>query len=112
MSFGFSVGDFLTAGELIFKALREASGSAHQYRRVDLEVNSPKPALIEVDKLVPPPELEATVAAIKATARSCQLPLRELRVRKVMREVLVLDKLLELLKMLSERLGGLQRTKL
>ena len=49
----------------------------HQYRRVDLELNSLKLALIEVDKFVPPPELEATAAAIKATALSCKLPLRE-----------------------------------
>jgi hypothetical protein len=80
MSFGFSLGDFLTAGELIFKVscmLREAGGSAHQYKRVDLDLNSLKLALIEVDKLVPPPELEATAAAIKATALSCKLPLRE-----------------------------------
>lgn len=80
MSFGFSVGDFLAAGELIFKvscALHEAGGSAQQYRQVDLQLNSLKFALNEVDKLDPPQDLEATGNSIKAAALSCQLPLKQ-----------------------------------
>ena len=80
MSFGFSVGDFLTAASLIkqtISALREAGGSNCQYRRLTLELYALGRTLQEVDHLEPVHDLEATVEAIKATALSCQLPLRE-----------------------------------
>ena len=80
MSFGFSLGDFLAASNLISQvvcALREAGGSSFQYQRLRLELDALGLALREVDQLVPVEGLEATVEAIKATALSCQLPLRE-----------------------------------
>jgi hypothetical protein len=80
MSFGFSLGDFLAASNLISQvicALREAGGSSFQYQRLRLELDAVGLALREVDQLVPVEGLEATVEAIKATALSCQLPLRE-----------------------------------
>lgn len=80
MSFGFSVGDFLAAAGLIAEvvsALREAGGSSSQYRRLVLELYSLDRSLKEVDRLETVEGLESTVEAIKATALSCQLPLRE-----------------------------------
>jgi hypothetical protein len=80
MSFGFSLGDFLAASNLVSQvicALREAGGSSFQYQRLRLELDALGLALREADQLVPVEGLEATVEAIKATALSCQLPLRE-----------------------------------
>lgn len=80
MFFGFSVGDFLAAVTLIqqtVSALNEAGGSSSQYRRLALELHSLGRSLQEVDRLEPTDGLEAIVEAIKATALSCQVSLRE-----------------------------------
>lgn len=80
MSFGFSVGDFFAAANLInevVSALREAGGSGFQYQRLTLELHSLRLVLAEVDRLMPAEGLESMVEAIKATALSCQLPLRD-----------------------------------
>jgi len=80
MSFGFSVGDFLAAGELIalvVSAFREAGGSAFQFQRLTLGLHSLSYSLEQVDRLEAAEGLQATVEAIKATALSCQLPLHE-----------------------------------
>ncbi|KAF4626011.1 hypothetical protein G7Y89_g12151 [Cudoniella acicularis] len=80
MSFGFSVGDFLAAASLIeqaISALRDAGGSAFQYERVALELHTLNRTLQAVDHLEAEEGLEAIVEAIKATALTCQLPLRE-----------------------------------
>ncbi|KAE8445955.1 hypothetical protein EG329_012734 [Mollisiaceae sp. DMI_Dod_QoI] len=80
MSFGFSIGDFLAAARLISQAvsaIREAGGSSSQYQRLRVELDSLSYTLQEVDQLEPVGGLDATVEAIKATALSCQLPIRE-----------------------------------
>ena len=80
MSFGFSVGDFLTAASLIqqaVSALRDSGGSAFQYRRLDLELYTLSRVLEQVDHLEASEGLGSTVEAIKATALTCQVPLRE-----------------------------------
>lgn len=80
MSFGYSAGDFFTAVTLIVKvglALNDSVGSAQEYRHVRTELNSLRTALEQVANLEPVPGLEETVFAIKATASTCQAPLRE-----------------------------------
>lgn len=78
MSFGFSVGDFITAANLIgevVSALREASGSASQYQHIRNKLNFLNCSLRHVDGLQPVEGMEATLEAIKAAALSCQYPL-------------------------------------
>lgn len=80
MPFGFSIGNFLAAASLISNAicaLRETGGSSSQYQRLDLELYALGRILQEVDHLEPVDGLEVIIDAIKATALSCQLPLRE-----------------------------------
>jgi hypothetical protein len=80
MSFGFSVGDFLAAADLIVKvisAIREARGSASQYQHLAFKLGFLDRALRDVDQLEPVEGLEAMVGAIKVTALGCKLPLRE-----------------------------------
>lgn len=80
MSFGFSVGDFLAAASLIeqaVSALQESGGSGFQYQRLTLQLHALGKTLQEVDRLEYAEGLEPTVEAIKATALTCQLPLKE-----------------------------------
>ncbi|CZR67156.1 uncharacterized protein PAC_17055 [Phialocephala subalpina] len=80
MSFGFSVGDFITAADLIAQvvsALREAGGSASQYQHITNKLGFLDRSLRDVNRLEPAEGLEATLEAIKTTALSCQLPLLE-----------------------------------
>lgn len=80
MSFGFSVGDFITAADLIARvisALREAGGSASQYQHITNKLGFLDRAIRDVNRLEPVEGLEATLEAIKTTALSCQLPLLE-----------------------------------
>jgi hypothetical protein len=74
MSFGFSVGDFITAAELIgqvISALREVGGSASQYQHLTLKLGFLSRALRDVNRLEDAEGLQATVEAIKTTALSC-----------------------------------------
>ena len=80
MSFGFSVGDFIAAANLIARvisSLSEAGGSNVQYQRLSVDLHTLSSTLRQVDRLEAVDGLEATVNAIKAAALSCQLPLRE-----------------------------------
>ncbi|PQE03553.1 kinetoplast-associated kap protein [Rutstroemia sp. NJR-2017a BVV2] len=78
MSFGFSVGDFITAVNLIaqvFSTLCEAGGSASQYQHVASKLGFLDRAIRDVNRLEPVAGLEVTLEAIKTTALSCQVPL-------------------------------------
>lgn len=80
MSFGFSVGDFIAAANLIVQvvsAIREADGSAFQYQHLKLKLEFLSRSLGEVNLLESVDGLQATVEAIKTSALSCQLPLLE-----------------------------------
>ncbi|KAK2748038.1 hypothetical protein FQN55_004587 [Onygenales sp. PD_40] len=90
MSFGFAVGDFITVGKLIAdisSCLNDASGAAHQYQHLVLELENLQRVLREIDKLPPDhddgdgddDEPTPMLNAIKATALSCRLPLDEFR---------------------------------
>ncbi len=76
MSFGFSVGDFLTAGRLIsdiIASLRTASVS--EYRELLLELHGLQRALYEIEHLKCSPGQEAAINGIKVAALMCQYAL-------------------------------------
>ena len=78
MSFGFSVGDFITAAKLIkdtITALRTSSVS--EYRELVLELHGLERALYEIERLKCHPGQEAAVNGIKVAALICQYPLDE-----------------------------------
>ena len=78
MSFGFSVGDFITVGRLvhhIIVSLRASSTSEH--RELILELHGLQRALTEIEHLKCPPSQEAAVNGIKVAALMCQHPLDE-----------------------------------
>ena len=78
MSFGFSVGDFLTAGRLIsdiVTSLRAASIA--EYRELILELHGLQRALHEIEHLKCTSSQEAAVNGIKVAALMCQYPLDE-----------------------------------
>ena len=76
MAFGFSVGDFLTAGRLIsdiVTSLRAASIA--EYRELICELHGLQRALHEIEHLKCTPSQETAVNGIKAAASSCRYPL-------------------------------------
>lgn len=76
MSFGFSVGDFLTVGKLIadiVASLRTASIA--EYRELIYELHGLQRALHEIEYLKTTPNQEAAVNGIKVAALMCQYPL-------------------------------------
>ena len=76
MSFGFSVGDFLTVGKLIadiVTSLRTASIA--EYRELICELHGLQRALHEIEYLKTTPNQEAAVNGIKFAALMCQYPL-------------------------------------
>ena len=78
MSFGFSVGDFLTTGRLIsdiVTSLRAASIA--EYRELILELHGLQRALHEIEHLKCTSSQEAAVNGIKVAALMCQYPLDE-----------------------------------
>lgn len=75
MSFGFSFGDFLAAGNLIKDiaiCLNDAKGSTASYRELMLELEGLQAALNRIEHLQVRPEQEATVNGIKVAALSCR----------------------------------------
>ena len=78
MSFGFSVGDFIAAGNLvkdIISALRESSVS--EYRDLVLELHGLQRALHEIEHLRCQPGQEGATNSIKVASLMCQYPLDE-----------------------------------
>lgn len=78
MSFGFSVGDFLTAASLtceIISALRNDSRAS--YQQLILEIHGLQRALDEIEHLRVPPGQEVAINGIKVAALTCQHPLEE-----------------------------------
>ncbi|KAI1751045.1 hypothetical protein F4782DRAFT_506568 [Xylaria castorea] len=77
MSFGFSVGDFLAAGQLaadIIASLRDVGGSKSDYQAVILELECLQKTLIRLDSLKSDQPCLA-LEAVKYTALSCRRPL-------------------------------------
>ena len=78
MSFGFSVGDFVTATQLmaqICSCLR--SSATLEYQELVVELRDLKRALDEIDHLKCVPEQTAAVTAVKVPALTCRFPLDE-----------------------------------
>lgn len=78
MSFGFSVGDFLTAASLIrdiVSSLRNSSTSSHH--ELVLELHGLQRALHEIEHLQCPLSQQAAVNGVKVAALMCQHPLDE-----------------------------------
>jgi hypothetical protein len=77
MSFGFSIGDFITVATIIadiISSLQEAGGSKFEYQELVRELESLQHALRHLDKLQPS---SSTIVAIQNTALNCQGPLEE-----------------------------------
>ncbi|KAF2101331.1 hypothetical protein NA57DRAFT_34823 [Rhizodiscina lignyota] len=77
MSFGFSVGDFITAGELILKiskTLREAGGARSDFQELVRELGVLRKALQHLDRL-PTSTSSTSLDSIKYAALSCRQPL-------------------------------------
>lgn len=78
MSFGFSVGDFVAATQLIAdicSCLRSSSTSG--YKELVVELHNLKRALDEIEHLNCIPEQIAAVTAVKVAALTCRFPLNE-----------------------------------
>jgi len=75
MSFGFSVGDFITTLELVatvIDALRDSGDASSQNREILRELHSLETALIHVKRLDVADELKAEVIALRQAACQCQ----------------------------------------
>ena len=78
MSFGFIVGDFLTAATLIENLISSLRGSSvAEYRELILELHGLSRALSEIEHLKYGPGQEASINGIKVAALVCQHPLGE-----------------------------------
>lgn len=78
MSFGISVGDFITVGRLIqdiVSSLRASSIS--EYNELILELHGLRRALNEIEHLKCHPSQESAITGIKVAALMCQYPLDE-----------------------------------
>lgn len=78
MSFGFSVGDFITFGRLILHIVSSLRASSiAEYRELIIELHSLQRALHEIEYLECHPSQELAVSGIKVAALVCQYPLEE-----------------------------------
>lgn len=78
MSFGFSVGDFLTAAKLIHDVISCLRNSSNcPYHELVLELYGLQRALHEIEHLKYPPSQQVAVNGIKVAALMCQHPLDE-----------------------------------
>ena len=78
MSFGFSIGDFITTGMLIHDIISSLSSSSiAEYRELILELHGLQRALHGIEHLKSDPSQEAAINGIKVAALMCQHPLDE-----------------------------------
>ncbi|KAF2806515.1 uncharacterized protein BDZ99DRAFT_394265 [Mytilinidion resinicola] len=80
MSFGFSVGDIITVGNLIadiINSLREAGGSKSEYQEVIRELETLDGVLKHIDQLKPSRSPSGSLDSIKYAALSCRQPLEQ-----------------------------------
>jgi hypothetical protein len=92
MSFGFSVGDFISVIQLICDitaTLRDAGGARSEYQELIRELETLKTALEHVDALRPGRERPETLTSVKCAALSCRQPLDDFlkRTRKYARSL-------------------------
>lgn len=78
MSFGFSVGDFITVGRLIQHVISSRRvSSISEYQELILELHSLQRALDLVEHLECTPSMNAELNGVKVAALMCQHPLDE-----------------------------------
>ena len=93
MSFGISVGDFITVGRLIQDIVSSLHASSiSEYRELILELHGLQRALNEIEHLKCHPSQELAVNGIKVAALLCQYPLDEFARKLRKFESLGLDK--------------------
>ncbi|MCJ1265253.1 hypothetical protein MMC22_005128 [Lobaria immixta] len=86
-AFGFSVGDFVSAINLVNKvrkSLKDAGGAASEYQSAVIELENLATTLSHLEALQPNEDNIQHVNAIRAMAMACQFPLEEFR-RKMTR---------------------------
>ncbi|KAI0189040.1 hypothetical protein F4808DRAFT_445793 [Astrocystis sublimbata] len=79
MSFGFSVGDFLAAGQLVadlISSLRDVGGSKSEYQALVIELDCLQKTFIRLDS-IPVNQSSPALEAVKYTALSCRRPLED-----------------------------------
>lgn len=79
MSFGFSVGDFLSTASLIkdiVKCLRSSGGSASEYQELMRELDGLQNALTKIENLRGSAKQTPSINGIKVAALNCQYVLR------------------------------------
>jgi uncharacterized protein YbjQ (UPF0145 family) len=84
MSFGFSAGDFVTAGIIIkdiISCLKDSGGSASEYQELARELESLQVSLDNIQKLKVPSFQDASFKALQFMALNCQITLDEFRVK-------------------------------
>ena len=78
MSFGFSVGDFITVGRLVQQIVSSLKASSiSEYHELILELHGLQRALYEIEHLKCHPSQVPAVNSIKVAALTCQYPLDE-----------------------------------
>ncbi|MCJ1422765.1 hypothetical protein MMC29_000645 [Sticta canariensis] len=78
MSFGFSAGDFMTAGLLIkdiIRSLKDSGGALSEYQELDRELHGLQRALDVIEHLQCLPEQAPMVNGLKVAALNCQFVL-------------------------------------
>lgn len=82
MSFGFSVGDFITAGRSISDIITSLRATPiSEYRELILELHGLQRALHEIEHLECTPSQAAAVNGIKVAALNCQFALDDFDVK-------------------------------
>lgn len=79
MSFGFSVGDFITVGKLIadiINCLQDSTGSASEYQELLRELVALDGVLRALDKLQAAGDAARSLDAMKCAALTCRVPLQ------------------------------------
>jgi hypothetical protein len=80
MSFGFSVGDFVTATMLIkdiVVCLKDSGGSSSEYQELMLELDGLRQALTKIEHLQGSAEQMPAINSIKVAAPNCDFVLRD-----------------------------------
>jgi len=75
VAFGFSVGDFIAAIELVatvIDALRDSGEASSEYREVIRQLYSLETALLQVKRLEVPPAQNSELVSLKQAAAQCQ----------------------------------------
>ena len=79
-AFGFSVGDFVSAIQLIrkiCKALQTVGGASTHYQRVLIELNGLSNVLLELERIEPTEDDAGQINTLRAMLHACQLLLHD-----------------------------------